>query len=219
MAMDLITRISQGHTNLVTEFLRRGNNAQSVDTNGVSLMQWCGYYGDVTAIDLLLERGASLSDLGNNFDLNGAVFHGHLRLTEFLLESGADPNFPLSDTGETPLHAALCKSGNTVCTQIVKALLACGANPNAKTNPRVETGAFMRDVFTRAETPLHRAAAYGDATCISLLLDAGADKTIRDMNGDSPLSWASWHLRPPKILALLCFGDYTIHPDRLRDDS
>lgn len=217
--MDLITRISQGHTNLVTEFLRSGNRAQTVDKNGVSLMQWCGYYGDVTAISLLLERGASLSDLGNNFDLNGAVFHGHLRLTDFLLESGADPNFPLDDTGETPLHAALCKSGNAVYTQIVKALLVCGANPNAKTKPRVETGAFMRDVFTRAETPLHRAAAYGDATCIKLLLEAGADKAIRDMNGDSPLSWASWHLRPPKILALLCFGDYTIHPDRLRDDG
>mgnify|MGYP003575179384 CR=1 FL=1 len=216
--MDLITRIQEGHTHLVTEFLRLGNGAQTGDKNGVSLMQWCAYHGDVTAIEVLLERGASLNDLGKNFDLNGAVFHGHVRLTEFLLEAGADPNFPLEDTGETPLHAALCKSGDPAYTEIVRDLLGRGANPSAITKPRVETGAFMRDVFTRAETPLHRAAAYGDATCIRLLLDAGADKTRRDMNGDSPLSWASWHLRPPKILALLCFGDYSIHPDRLRED-
>ena len=30
-------------------------------------------------------------------------------------------------------------------------------------------------------------------------------------NGDSPLTWASWHLRPASILRKLCYGDFTIH--------
>ena len=48
------------------------------------------YYGDVSALRLLLDRGETLASLGRNFDLNGAAFHGHWRLCEFLLESGAD---------------------------------------------------------------------------------------------------------------------------------
>jgi palmitoyltransferase len=34
------------------------------------------------------------------------------------------------------------------------------------------------------------------------------------MNGDTPLSWASWHLRPDAILRRLCYGAFSIHPDR-----
>ena len=45
-----------------------------------------------------------------------------------------------------------------------------------------------------------------------MLLDAGARKDARDAHGDSPLSWASWHLRPGRILEKLCFGEFHIHP-------
>ncbi|MDH3531101.1 MAG: hypothetical protein OEQ28_16195, partial [Acidobacteriota bacterium] len=36
------------------------------------------------------------------------------------------------------------------------------------------------------------------------------DKRARDSNGDSPLSWASWHQRPASILQKLAFGDHYI---------
>ena len=77
----------------------------------------------------------------------------------------------------------------------------------------VETGGFMRDVRTKGETPLHRAAAFGDEESIQMLLDAGAKIDAKDMHGDSPLSWASWHLRPVSILRKLCYGDFRIHPE------
>ncbi len=70
----------------------------------------------------------------------------------------------------------------------------------------------MRACRTKAERPLHRAAAFGGVDTIQMLLDAGAKVDALDMNGDSPLSWASWHLRPAPILRLLCFGDHRIHP-------
>jgi len=92
----------------------------------------------------------------------------------------------------------------------VRLLLDAGADPNARTIPGRETGAFMRDVRTRGETPLHRAAAFGDEAMIGLLLEKGADKTLHDANGDTPLSWASWHLRPGAILALLAHGPYAV---------
>jgi hypothetical protein len=49
---------------------------------------------------------------------------------------------------------------------------------------------------------------------IALLLDAGGVLDAKDMNGDTPLSWASWYLRPDAILRRLCYGGFSIQPDR-----
>lgn len=210
----MLDRIANGRTDLVFEFLSEGHPATAIDGNGVSLIQWCAYYGDVSAIKFLLANGETLESLGENLDLNGATFHGHWRLCQFLIENGADVNFALSDTGETPLHAALCKTNRLAHDLVIRVLLANGANPNCATKASVETGCFMRDCRTRAETPLHRAAAFGTEETIQLLLDAGAKLDAKDMNGDSPLTWASWHLRPDPILRLLCYGAFSINPDR-----
>lgn len=68
----------------------------------------------------------------------------------------------------------------------------------------------MRDVRTKGETPLHRAAAYANERTIQFLLDHGADLAAKDSHGNSPISWVSEHLRPGKILALLAHGQHTI---------
>ena len=68
----------------------------------------------------------------------------------------------------------------------------------------------MRDCRTKGETPLHRAAAFGDEDTIDMLLAAGAVVDAKDMHGDSPLSWASWYLRPRGILRKLCYGDFHV---------
>jgi len=214
--MDILQSIIDGRTDLVFDFIAQGHEATTTDANGVSLMAWCAYHGDVSALKFLLSRGGSLDQLGANYDLNGAAFHGHWQLCQYLLEQGADPNHPLPDTGETPLHAALCKANQQKFNTVVLVLLAHGANVNCRTNPNVETGGFMRDTFTKGETPLHRAAAFGNTDMIQMLLDAGADKTAKDVSGDSPLSWASWHLRPAKILALLTYGPYTIREGHIK---
>jgi uncharacterized protein len=208
----MLERIADGRTDLVFEYLAQGNTANSVDGGGVSLMQWCAYYGDVSAIRYLVSRGASLEALGANLDLNGASFHGHWQLCQFLIEKGADINYPLPDTAETPLHSALCKTNRSVYNRVLKVLLKHGADPNCATKVGVETDSFMRDCRTRGETPLHRAAAFGDAEAIQLLLEAGAVIDARDAHGDTPLSWASWYLRPRPILRMLCHGKYTVRP-------
>ena len=207
----MLERITNGRTDLVFDYLDAGNPADSTDPNGVSLIKWCAYYGDVSAIRHLLAHGALLESLGDNFDLNGASFHGHWRLVQFLLENGADPNKGHEESGESPLHNSLCKANSVKHEFVVEILLQHGAEPNVHAKENAETGAFMRDVRTKGESPLHRAAAFGTERSIDLLLGAGADKEARDMNGDSPLSWASWHLRPGSILAKLSFGDHTIH--------
>ncbi|MGB8472594.1 MAG: ankyrin repeat domain-containing protein [Candidatus Acidiferrum sp.] len=72
---------------------------------------------------------------------------------------------------------------------------------------------------TKGETPLHRAAAFGDDETVQLLLDAGPTVDAKDANGDSPLSWASWYGRPAAILRKLCYGDSRIHPKHRSMDA
>jgi uncharacterized protein len=204
----MIEQIADGRTDLVFDYVAAGHPANSADPDGVSLIQGCAYYGDVSAIKFLLANGESLSSLGDSYGLNTAAFHGHWQLCQFLIENGADVNLPLADTGETPLHSALSHANRPAYDLVIRVLLAHGANPNCRTKPSVETGAFMRDVRTRAETPLHRAAAFGTEQAIQMLLDAGAVLDAKDVNGDSPLTWASWHGRSGAILKKLCYGNH-----------
>jgi ankyrin repeat protein len=208
-----LDEIADGRTDAVFDHLAAGLSANAADKDGVSLVQWCAYYGDVSAIRFLLANGATLESLGDNLGLTAACFHGHWRLCQFLIERGADVNRRSADTGETPLHSALCNTRRLPYNLVLKVLLARGANPNSVTNNNVETGAFMRDCRTKGETPLHRAAAFGDEESVQLLLDAGAVIDAKDMNGDSPLSWASWYSRPIPILRKLCYGDFRIRPN------
>jgi ankyrin repeat protein len=211
--MAFIDEIRDGRTDKVFEYLAAGHPADSADSDGVTVVQWCAYYGDVSALKCLMAAGAELDSLGDDLGLNAASFHGHWRLAKFLIENGADVNRALPDTGETPLHSALCTTNRVAHNLVMKVLLSGGANPNVATIPNAETGGFMRDVRTKGETPLHRAAAFGDEESLQMLLDAGAKIDAKDMNGDSPLSWASWHLRPIPILRRLLYGPHSIRSD------
>jgi len=216
IAMDegarMIRAIVHGRTDRVFDLVAGGWSASVDDDRGRPIIRWCAYHGDVSAVRHLLAHGETLEALGDNLDLNGAAFHGHWQLCQFLLERGADADRPLRETGETPLHAALSKANRPISEHVVRVLLARGADPNRTTIAGAETGGFMRDARCRGETALHRAAAFATEACIEMLVEAGADREARDANGDSPLGWASWHLRPPSILRLLCYGEHRIHP-------
>ena len=209
----MLDRVAGGRTDLVHEWLAAGGSA-SASVDGSNLLNWCAYFGDVSAIRCLLDAGEALDALGPNLDLSGAAFHGHWQLCEFLLENGADPNFADPGCGEVALHAALCTRERFAHEQVVRVLLASGADPNRTTHVGADTGSFMRDVRTRGEAPLHRAAAFGTIGAIMLLVEAGANVDQKDAIGDSPLSWASWALRDNEVLSLLAFDRFRIDPGR-----
>ncbi|WP_273544289.1 ankyrin repeat domain-containing protein [Luteimonas saliphila] len=212
MTRALLDRIATGRTDLVLDFVAAGGSASATDSGGVSLIQWCAYYGDVSALRYLLTQGENLRQFGPDLGLNAAAFHGYWQLCQFLLENSAPASPALPTTGETPLHSALCSEDRVRYDPVVRVLLSAGADPNATTVPGAETGAFMRDCRTKGETPLHRAAAFGAADTVQILLNAGARPEVQDTNGDTPLAWASWYRRPAEILRLLCYGPFSIHP-------
>ena len=203
----LLRRVSHGRTDLV-----HGLGADLLRQHGADLLRWSAYFGDVTACRIVLGAGQSLEALGADLGLNGAAFHGHWQLCEFLLENGAPARFADPTTGETPLHSALANEDRLRYDLVVRVLLRAGADPNAATVPGMPTGAFMRDARTKGETALHRCALFGTAETVALLLAAGANREVRDAFGDTPLAWASWARRPIEVLRALLYADHRIDP-------
>jgi len=209
---ELLDRISRGRTDFVFELLKLSDWRDALDEGEFKAMQWFVYYDDVTALKAVLHAGGDLSSIDVNEELGHAAFFGHWKVCDFLIRHGADVRRAHSGTGETPLHNAIAKAGRPHFLYVVRLLVEHGADVNAHTIAGQETGAFMRDVRTRGEAPLHRAAAFGDAEMIEFLLQHGADREARDAHGASPLTWASEHLRPGRILSLLAFGEHGIGP-------
>lgn len=86
----MLERIAAGRTDLVFDWIERGHPVDATVAGG-GLLTWCAYYGDVSAIRFLLGNGAALVELGEGLGLNGAAFHGHWRLCEFLLDRAPIP--------------------------------------------------------------------------------------------------------------------------------
>jgi len=213
----ILDRISRGRTDLVFELMKLPDWRSVLHEGDFRPLQWFVYYNDTTALKAVLDAGGDLSSIDLDQELGNASFFGHWKVVDFLISHGANVNWKVSDTGETPLHSALAKAGRPYFLYVIKLLVENGADVNAKTIPGGESGAFMRDVRTKGETPLHRAASYGDEAMIGYLLEHGADRQARDANGDSPLTWASEHLRPGSILKLLAFPPYNINDSHVAD--
>jgi len=216
---EILNLINKGRTDFIFRLFQEQNWQDTLLEGRVKLLQWLVYYNDTTGLRAVLENGGTLDSINLDAELGNASFFGHWKVCDFLINQGADVNYKIPGTSETPLHCALCKAGRPYYIYTVKLLLEKGADVNARTKPGIETSAFMRDVRTKGETPLHRAAAYADEQTIGLLLDRGADKALKDSHGNSALSWASEHLRPGNILAMLSYGNHKVGKGHLRNTS
>jgi hypothetical protein len=73
MSTPIHAQITDGRTDLVIDYLSAGHAAASADQNGVPLIQWCAYYGDVTAIKYRFSR--TFDDRATAFLLAQALTH------------------------------------------------------------------------------------------------------------------------------------------------
>ena len=135
--------------------------------------------------DALLNKNANVNVPGKGDGANDqtvlyvAVYRNDEALIKKLLQLGADPNLADSD-GALPLSEAVL--GANINIEIVKMLLDNSANPNAQEKNKA--------------TPLIYIASNSSATSITrrkvieMMLEKGADKSIKDEKGNTALAWA-----------------------------
>jgi len=134
-----------------------------------------------------------------------AVENGHFELAIALVAAGADPND--QRTGFTPLHAISwvrkpdasdggdpppVGSGRLTSLQFIRALVEKGANVNARLNkgaPRPPESATM--LGTEGATPFLMAADRADVALMRELVKLGADPSLPNADGSTPLMAAA----------------------------
>ena len=206
---EFVWAANRGDLSKVRELLAEGADPNSVDANGMGPL--LTFHPEV--IRCLLDHGAD-PDQQRNENINPVIvgLSWNLECLDTLLAGGASASRASDHSGETALHFVVSADEDHALAGS-KLLLDHGANPNAVTRPGMTTYMLWRDARVRGETPLHRAAAWSTPKVIQLLLDRGAKPNIRDANGDTALSWASWYRRDKEIIDQLTYEGSGVGPD------
>ena len=208
----LMWAVAEKHTEVARVLVERGADVHAHSTTGFTPLLFAAQQGDMDSARMLLEAGAGLNEAApeDGSALIVATHSGHEALALFLLEKGADPN-AADAYGITALHYALLKGLARVSgvrpisgagyvyrpnmPELVKALLAHGANPNArvaKFPPMPNTRLFKAiDLTPVGATPFLLAAASYDPGIMRLLAAHGADPLLTDQAKNTPLIMAA----------------------------
>ncbi len=164
---------------------------------------------DLDKVKALIEAGADINnnDLGthwpsSDYEINRYLisqgtavnqpsylgFHG-VGVTNFdsfllMMENGLDPNFAWPYNGETLLHVQARHDDDTHLAQAY-ILIKAGADVNAQALSGLDDAPIMDNehfVEYGKETPLHFAARLGNLRTVRLLLDHGADPSLKTVS-------------------------------------
>jgi ankyrin repeat protein len=158
---------------------------------GSTALLFAARSGDVGSARVLLAAGANPNDAlpDGTSALVMAAHSGHSEVGSLLLDKGANPDS--ADAGYTPLHAAVLRSD----LNLVKALLAHGANPNIKmtkgTPLRRDTTDFNLPATLIGSTPYLLAAKFLEPEIMRELAAGGADLKATMRDGSTPLMVAA----------------------------
>jgi ankyrin repeat protein len=154
--------------------LAGGANPSGVDQDGRSPLRRAVRAGHQEVVAVLLSRGV-IDDATQIDRFLGASARGDRLRAELLLSERPD----LRDRLCARDRAAIVEvAGGGAAADAVRLMIELGFSPNARNDS--------------GETPLHAAAAAGDAETVRLLLEHGAELDARDANFDgTPLGYAT----------------------------
>jgi len=172
-----------------------GMVSTSLPRGGWTPLMFAARENSIDAARALAEAGADLNqrDPEGSTALILAIVNAHFDLASLLVEKGADPN--IADlTGMTALYAAVDMHtlgpmlsrpvpklvDRLDAADIVKALLARGANPNTQLKRPILGRHHDNGDASLGEgtTPLMRAAKSNDVALMRMLVDAGANPAL-----------------------------------------
>ncbi len=165
--------------------------AETVKRGGSTPLLFAARSGDVESAKLLVSAGANVNDTApdGNSVLVVAAYSGNGKVAEFLLDKDAAPNAAAG--GYTATHAAVLRGD----LELVKALVAHGANPNARitrgTPITRSAQEYVLPDYLIGATPLFLAARYVEPRIMQALAAAGADANLPAKNGNTPLMAAA----------------------------
>ena len=190
----LMWAASEGHAAVVDVLIQRGADVKAASKAGFTPLIFAALKNDLVSVKRLLAAGANPNDAipdGTKVLTIAASKRGYAAAIA-LLEGGADPN--VADSAKaTPLHVA-AEAG---ALDLVKKLLAKGANVNLQTAPVKEKGFF---VVPGEQTPLLLAARSDRVDVMRVLIEAGANISLKAEDGASLLlaASASGHVQAAK---------------------
>lgn len=216
----------KGYLEVVRMLLDAGAAVDGFDSDQSRPLDVAAQGGHPKVVALLLERGADVNrrDRNGNCPMSFAAGRGRVEVVRQLLAAGADANY-VSRAGVTLLHQA-CSADSP---ELVKLLLEHGADANAQTtngdtpllfavrhgrpnalavvSALVNSGAAANQAQTQTgRTALHLAVIGGQAELARRLLEAGADASVADSDGLTPVDIATRYCRPTIVALLTSHG-------------
>ena len=169
---DFFMAVKHDDARTVANLLSRGFDANTLDPKGLHSLFIAVQEPSPKVAEVLIRwprTNVEFRTAKDESPLMLASLRGHLELARKLVERGADVN----KTGWTPLHYA-ATNGHL---EIMNLLL--------------ENHAYIDAESPNKTTPLMMAAQYGTASAVKLLLEAGADATLRNELGLNAIDFAN----------------------------
>ena len=171
---DFFAAIQRDDPQSLSALLRRGSDPNTLDAKGQSGLFLALRDPSPKVVEVLLKAPKIKVETRTPQDespLMMAAMRGELKLAAALIDKDADVN----KTGWTPLHyAASSTQGDQL--GVAKLLL--------------ENAAYIDAASPNGSTPLMMAAMYGNTSTLKLLLDEGADPTLKNQLGLTAVDFA-----------------------------
>jgi len=188
--------------------LSAASSVTPIARGGFTAFLFTAREGDIESAKVMLESGVDIdqTDVDGTNALVVSIMNKKYSFAKFLLDRGANPN--LADVkGRAALYAAIDIRNEDYSAmparkeddplpslELVKAILARGANPNLQLTKNLPGRSGMDSGDTTLDegtTPLMRAARAGDAAVMRALLEKGADPKIATKEGNTALMFAA----------------------------
>jgi ankyrin repeat protein len=202
----LMWAAADGNTAVVEELVERGADMKARTKGGFTPLLFAVREGRMDTVRALLKAGANVNEpwqAGRASGVAGispmvlAVANAHYELAAMMLDAGADPN--AAAQGWTALHQitwvrkpgrgdndpAPEGSGNLSSLELVKKLVAKGANVNARMTKQGNVGRTSLNMI--GATPFLMAARTADVPLMRLLVELGADPLLPNADGTTPI--------------------------------